>query len=79
MKMKKYSFILVIFCLFFAANLGAENLYSPSSEEVTLPEIEVFYSVRKGSITQDYEIFITNEGRAIIIEKDYYISQCRIF
>ncbi|MDD4954921.1 MAG: hypothetical protein PHP17_02650 [Candidatus Omnitrophica bacterium] len=44
--------------------------YQPYYEPV--PEISIFYSVKKYSLTQDYDILITNRGDVIVHEKDYY-------
>ena len=44
--------------------------YRPYYERT--PEISIFYSVKKHSLTQDYEIIITNRGRVIVSENNYY-------
>lgn len=44
--------------------------YQPYYEPV--PEITIFYSVKKHSLTQDYEIIITNRGDVVVSENNYY-------
>lgn len=44
--------------------------YQPYYEPI--PEISIFYSVKKHSLTQDYDIIVTNRGRVIVSERNYY-------
>ncbi|MCK9614390.1 MAG: hypothetical protein M0R48_02665 [Candidatus Omnitrophica bacterium] len=44
--------------------------YQPYYEPT--PEITIFYSVKKHSLTQDYEVIITNRGKVIVSENNYY-------
>jgi len=44
--------------------------YQPYYEPT--PEISIFYSVKKHSLTQDYDVIITNRGQVIVSEKNYY-------
>jgi len=77
---KKYIFYSLILCFIFGFthHLSAQSKepkvysghYQPYYEPT--PEISVFYSVKKHSLTQDYEIIITNRGEVIVSENNYY-------
>lgn len=77
---KKYIFCSLLLCLIFGftQHLSAQpkepkvysGNYQPYYEPV--PEISIFYSVKKHSLTQDYEIIITNRGDVIVSENNYY-------
>lgn len=84
MSIKKIHILCALFACFifhFAQILSAQSVepkepkvysgrYQPYYESV--PEISIFYSVKKHSLTQDYEIIITNRGKVIVSENNSY-------
>ena len=77
---KNYIFYILVLCFIFgftqnsSAQPEAQKVYSghyrPYYEPT--PEISIFYSVKKHSLTQDYEVIITNRGKVIVSENNYY-------
>lgn len=59
--------IWVFFAVILFVSLGIAH-----AERDFYPEIDVYCSVRDGSITQDYEVFIDDSGMVTVVEKDYY-------
>lgn len=70
--------LILYFILGFAQYLSAQpakpKIYSGNYQPYyePTPEISIFYSVKKHSLTQDYEVIITNRGQVIVSENNYY-------
>lgn len=62
------------FFLLFLAFLSFAVDGDAFAERGFFPEVDVFYSLRDGSITQDWDIFIDDKGMITLVEKDFYHS-----
>lgn len=71
---KAYIYLSLIVFVFpvFSQEIIPHGHYNPYYEKV--PEISIFYSVKKHSLTQDYEAIITNRGNVIVSHNDRYDS-----
>lgn len=66
--MDKIKFIIIILTIF----LGGTFLESGYCDDISSSNIEAFYSIKRGSLKQDWEIFIAKDGMVTVVDKDYY-------
>jgi hypothetical protein len=62
---------ITVFTLFFMEEAFTRNRFMTAENT----SVEVKYSLKRGSITQDYEIFINNKGEVVVYEHNSFAKE----